>query len=659
MRAIFYSFCLLLPAAPAAAGPAGAGLRELLSYDLADLAAVEVFSASKELEPASEAPATVRVITAEQLRERGCQTLEEALSWLPGFQFRDISGFNSYVFLRGLPSQNNLMLLLVDGVQLNELNSGGFYGGAQFNLANVKRIEVVYGPASALYGTNAISGVINIITNDPRDIQGGGGSALAGSFGTRAMDFKYGHQDEGSGYGVSLAGKLNRTEKDSLRGTRGDGNWSRGMENFEEDESFDGKLAYKDFTLGLLMQDKRASIATNETTTGADLLDFGTNWHIRFTNAYLKYSYDKSVSWAFESRLYYRDATVMDDTITRVYSAVCSTCGQQGQYRPNELFGLESQLRYSPAETVEFTGGAAVEHENLARYMATVYSGDPLLRPARPPSPPMASNELLSLYTQARYDFAPGFRLTGGLRHDNSSSSGKVYTPRAGLVYNRERLTLKALYAEAFRAPKPWDFTYGSGNSGLDPEKMRSSELSGTYAFSGNLRADLSLYRNTLDNLLALDSAANRYVNSGDITTLGADAQLEFAEGPFKGRLHYSHQHSEDEDGVPVDEIACHTGGAGLFYAFSRQVKLDLAGRWTGRRRNTRAIAATGSRYVGAAVAVDATLSFLEAENFSARLIGKNIFNERWYHTSNRPPDRYRQPGRQLLLQAGYAFGFQ
>jgi len=62
--------------------------------------------------------------------------------------------------MRGAPSQNNLILLLVDGVQINELNSGGFYSGGQFNLSDIERIEVVYGPASALYGTNAISGVM-------------------------------------------------------------------------------------------------------------------------------------------------------------------------------------------------------------------------------------------------------------------------------------------------------------------------------------------------------------------------------------------------------------------------------------------------------------------------------------------------------------------
>ena len=84
----------------------------------------------------------------------------------------------------------------VDGIQINELNSGGFYAGGQFNLSNVKRIEDVYGPASVLYGTNAISGIINIIFNDPEDIRGGHASVLFGNFGTRNYDFKYGYYNQ-------------------------------------------------------------------------------------------------------------------------------------------------------------------------------------------------------------------------------------------------------------------------------------------------------------------------------------------------------------------------------------------------------------------------------------------------------------------------------
>lgn len=647
---------LALPAAFAFnAAAAQPGLEEFLSYDLTELMNVEVVSASKMPQPASEAPATVRVITAEEIRERGFLTLEEALSNLPGFQFRDIAGFNSYVFLRGLPNQNNLILVLVDGVQINELNSGGFYGGAQYNLANVKRIEVVYGPASALYGTNAMSGIINIITNDPRDLQGGGWSALTGGFGTRALDFRYGRQNGYGGPGLSFSGKLLRTDKQDLRGAKGDNNWSQDMENFERDWAFDGKAVYKDLTLGVVVQDKQSSRATNDKTAGTGFLDSGTNWHIRFANIWLKHVYDRNAGWSVDSRLYYRTATVMDDTISAVYDSVCSTCGQQGQYRPNDLIGLESQVHLKPVEDLDLTCGAVAEHENLARYMATSYSGDPLVSPAAPPYPPLATNELLSLYAEAGYQFIPGLRLTGGLRYDNSSSYGKVNTPRAGLIYNQDQLTLKMLYGEAFRAPRPWDYTYGPGNPHLSPETLRSAELSGGYVFSSHLKADVSLYRNKLDGLLAL--SGGRWVNSGGVETSGLETQIEFARGGLKAYLNYTFQNSEYRSGANVAEIGRDNAGAGALYAFSGKTKLDLRARYLGRRKNTKTITATGSDFVGAALVTDATLSLTELKGFDIRLMAKNLFNGRYYHTSNRDPDRYRQPGRQFLIQAAYAFG--
>jgi len=146
-------------------------LDELLNLEMEQLMNIEITTATKRAQKSTEVPATVRVVTAEQIKNKGYLTLEETLSDLPGFQFRNIQGFNSYVFQRGVPSQNNLILVLIDGIQNNELNSGGFYGGGQYNLSNVEKIEVVYGPASALYGTNAVSGIINIITKNAKDNQ--------------------------------------------------------------------------------------------------------------------------------------------------------------------------------------------------------------------------------------------------------------------------------------------------------------------------------------------------------------------------------------------------------------------------------------------------------------------------------------------------------
>ena len=120
----YYLFILLLIIVllfPAILIAQETSIDELLELNIQELLDIEVTSVSKAPQKIGEAPATVRVITAEQIRLHGYMTLEEALSDLPGFQFRNILGLNSYVFQRGAPSQNNLILLLIDGIQINEL----------------------------------------------------------------------------------------------------------------------------------------------------------------------------------------------------------------------------------------------------------------------------------------------------------------------------------------------------------------------------------------------------------------------------------------------------------------------------------------------------------------------------------------------------------
>ncbi len=107
-------------------------IEALFNMSLDDLMNVKIVSASKIQQQIKDAAATVHVVTAEQIKERGYFTLEESLSDLPGFQFRNIVGFNSYVFMRGAPSQNNLILLLVDGIQINELMYHTPEGGGLF-----------------------------------------------------------------------------------------------------------------------------------------------------------------------------------------------------------------------------------------------------------------------------------------------------------------------------------------------------------------------------------------------------------------------------------------------------------------------------------------------------------------------------------------------
>jgi outer membrane receptor for ferrienterochelin and colicins len=626
-------------------------LEELLKLDMEDLSDITVVSATKTLRKIYEVPATVRVITSETIKENGFLTLEDALSILPGFQFRNIQGFNSYVFQRGITSQNNLILLLVDGVQINELNSGGFYAGGQFNLNNVQQIEVVYGPASALYGTNAISGLINIITKDAKNSQGISVSGLMGSFKTYNGNIEYGYYDEENEVGLRIAAMAKTSEKADLAGAEGDNNWSSDMENFEDDYSVDIKGQYSDLTFGFTFQDKRASRTTNYKSVGTNYLDKNTLWDISFLNTYLKYNYRLFSCADMRSMLYYRNSTIADNTI-----AYITNQSQVGYYRPNSLIGFENMFSSCPLENLKLSGGLLFEYESLAENYSTTYSNSPTEKPPVPSSPEMENNTLLSLFLQANYKIYNSLSIFGGLRFDHSSIYNDVFTPRMGLIYNENKLTVKLLYAEAFRAPKPWDYKFGLGNPDLESENMTAMEAAATYSITEKFIVDLSVYKNKLLDLMVQETneSGSRSINKGDIEAIGMETSLEYKEKPFGAFFNYSYNSSEDENGQEIPEIAKHTINIGAKYYPFEDIELLLRGSYLGKRKNPKLITSTGSNYIDDAFILYSSVNYTGFEHFRISLIVNNLLNTAYYHTSNRPPDRYRQPQRMFLFRIEY-----
>jgi len=628
-------------------------LEELLEMNIQDLMNINVTTASKMPQMIKEVPATVRVITADQIKENGYFTLEEALSDLPGFQFRNIQGFNSYVFQRGVPSQNNLILVLVDGIQINELNSGGFYGGGQYNLENVDHIEVVYGPASALYGTNAISGIINIFTKDPETDKGLSVSGLYGSFQTASTNVNYGYYNESKDFGIRISGLYKTSEKANLAGEKGGFNWTDDMENFEDDYSFDAKIKYRNLTYGFVYQNKQVSRSTNYRTYDTEYRDTGTNFNLQFINSYLKHSFNIFKNVSMSSGIYYRNATILDDSI-----AYITDSAQVGYFRPNHLIGMENMLTYTFKETFSLVGGIVLEKEKLAESISQSWSSSPDEKPPPPLQPNMFTNNLFSIYLQAQLQIIKGLQLTSGTRYDSSDYYGNVLTPRVALVYNKGRYTGKILYTEAFRAPKPWDYTVSAGNPNLEPEDMASLELSASYNFSDNLRLDLSAYRNRMKNVFIKETldGGYRWINSGQLNTNGFETSLEFRKGHFKSYCNYTYNFSTDENGDIIPEIAKHTLNLGFTYVFSKDIHFNIRGHYFGKRKNPKDILSTGSDIIEPAFVTHLTLSILNLKKFETYIIVKNLFNVEYFHTSNRPPDQYRQPQRTLMVKLAYKF---
>lgn len=628
-------------------------LDKLLKLDIEDLSGLKIISATKTLTSINEVPATVKVITAETIKENGFLTLEDALSILPGFQFRNILGFNSYVFQRGIPNQNNLALLLVDGIQINELNSGGFYAGGQFNMNNIDRIEVVYGPASALYGTNAISGIINIITKNPENYKGFNLSGLYGSYKTYNGDLAYGYYNEEKELGFRIAGMVKSSEKADLTDAAGDYNWSGNMENFEDDYSIDLKGQYKSFKAGFTFQNKQSSRTTNYKSTGTNYLDKNTLWNINFINAYLKYDYSFSPALDLLSTLYYRNSTILDNTV-----AYIDNMSQVGYYRPNNLTGIETMLTYSPQADLKLICGILFEYESLARDYSITYSSSPSVKPTAPSDPAMDNNSLISIYFQAQYKLNKAFNLVGGARYDHSSIYDNVVTPRFGLVLNQDEFIIKFLYSEAFRAPKPWDYTFGLGNPDLKPEKMRSFELAAQYSLLQNFNVDLSLYSNKLYNIIIQENTLNNFrsINSGDVHSLGMEISLDYRTKAFKSFINYTYNSSKDKNEDMIPEIAKHSANMGISYYPCEFFGISIRGAYIGERENPKLIGNTGSKIIDEAFIFYSSLAYTGFTNLRISFLINNLLNHTYYHTSNRPPDRYRQPQRTFLFKIEYSF---
>src|SRR5690348_9832494 len=159
----------------------------LLQLSLEQLMNIKVVTASGYLQTTAEAPSTITVITAKQIEERGYEQLEDALRDVPGIDMIHINGYApTLIYFRGMYGAENLRaLLMIDGIVENNILGSNDMAGPAYSLHNAERIEIIWGPVSALYGANAFGGVINIISKKGADLDGFGAEQGFGSFNTR------------------------------------------------------------------------------------------------------------------------------------------------------------------------------------------------------------------------------------------------------------------------------------------------------------------------------------------------------------------------------------------------------------------------------------------------------------------------------------------
>jgi iron complex outermembrane receptor protein len=186
----------LLPVTAIAAGPT---IEDLKRMSLDELLDVEVYTASRRLEPSLSVPSAVFVLTSDDLRHLHVTSIPEALRFVPGVQVGRVDANKWAVSMRGFNSREaNKLLVLLDGRSIYDpLFSGVLWESQDVMLEDVDRIEVIRGPGGTVWGANAFNGVINIISKQAAETQGGLSSVSVGDQETYTAALRYGWRPRG------------------------------------------------------------------------------------------------------------------------------------------------------------------------------------------------------------------------------------------------------------------------------------------------------------------------------------------------------------------------------------------------------------------------------------------------------------------------------
>ena len=502
-------------------------LPELMQEELLFLQEETVSIAAMHEQPISEAPSNVYVITQEDIRHSGATDIPTLLRRIPGMEVIQMSGADFNVSARGdnQPAANKL-LVLIDGRSVYEDTLGLVYWKAlPITLPEIAKIEVLKGPASALYGFNAFDGVINIITKSPDDYQGTIVQFGGGEFGTISAAAVNAAKYGDFGYRLSLgrdqnqqwrnrdtlafrSHKLNlhtqyRTTPDSMISLSG---------GFVDVNRFDG-------------------FVTSVVTEASTLKNGYVNALFKMNNFSIRGSYTRWEPTSLE-------------TINPLLSSFLVLADRHGdpeqELRRNQ-YDLEAQHALNFGSHDKLTYGINFRHNTAS---SNFLQGSP-------------HENRLGFYVQNEWQPDSPITVITGVRMDLHTQIDPTYSPRIALIYKFDpdhSLRLSASWA--YRPPTIFEthleshgtfFPLGcppncflafpnvlNGSENLKPEKIASYEVSyqGWY-LKHRLRFRGSFFYNHVSNLIGQVLAANGTDllfknNTGFADIYGVEAGLEF-----------------------------------------------------------------------------------------------------------------------------------
>ena len=492
--------------------PVKADSKDLYSVDLGSLLNMTVTTASKFSEKLSDAPGVMTVVTQDELLRFGGITLAEVLDRVPGLALSAASFTDrSIVAVRGDQTQINggHVLFLINGRPIREVLEGGLVGDIleSFPVAILERIEVIRGPGSVLYGSDAYSGVINLITK-----KADGNSLVA------------------TGMGAQGGGAVSHGEVSFQRG----GLSIVGAGQFHQSPPWDTPVwAAVGGLQNEVIPNRSQGAYLGVNYKGLSLMSSFTDWNTAYIEgavgdarwrrgfADLGYAWKATARWDMNFNITYSRTTLSATHSIPFISRDSSEA----------VFEWSNRLTLTKRDRLTF--GALYNHQQGRELFYASPTPSEIAHGSRPGE---------AAYVQLDHELLASVKLIGGLQANKIGSLSLNVVPRAGLIWSpNSHFSVKALYSDAYRAPSINETTLDYvpppgvggpsliGNPNLLPERVATTDLEFSYQ-GKSFQASIDLFHSKQTDNIVEDNAiaAGTYINLGEATFYGVGGEVKY-----------------------------------------------------------------------------------------------------------------------------------
>jgi len=532
------------------------GFLDMSLKELMDEPLEVVYSASKFNQKVTEAPSSITVIGADEIQKSGYRTLSDILNNVIGFYVTGDRNYN-YLGVRGFGRPNDYntrVLLLINGTRVNDniYNTAAIGREAIIDVDLIERVEIIRGPGSSLYGSNAFFGVINVITKKGGDFKGGELSGSIASFDSYKGRITYGDRfDDGTEFLFSYSRYYSRGQNlyfEEFDDPSTNNGYARHADNEYASNLF-LSLSWGDFALQGGFSSRKKGVPTahydsvfnDDRTESLDETAFlDLSYHHQFEN-------DTDITGKLILGHYdFEGGYVSDYSSTTTPWLVVNRDRSRGRWWGGD-FKLTKQLleRHKLVWGFEFQGDLRQDQSN--KDVDGVYLDD------------KRNSTRWGVFVQDEVEIRDNMRLNAGIRHDHYETFGGTTNPRLGLIYSPlENTTFKLLYGQAFRSPNVYETYYNDGgdtqkaNPDLDPETIDTYEFVLERRLGSDLRGSVSGFLYQIDDLITqeIDPSDGLFIfrNTDEVEARGLEFELNgrWSNG-WRGRFGYSVVRAENK----------------------------------------------------------------------------------------------------------------